>query len=256
MDKEELLKRAKDPKYIPGIYNYCDMWCERCPFTSRCLNCSLDEEQKYSVSAPDLTNEMFWKKIEESFELALSLIEDLTKEQGIDLDAVEVEPDHDEEAVFHILSHMSQAYIDSVDDWFRNHQDLIENGLHRSHLKLVQPQKNEFSVSLKDAIEVISWYQYPIHVKLSRALRSKERERKLEFDDLPKDSDGSAKIALIEMDRSISAWGELLKHFTEQKKEILEIIRHLNRIRDVAEKEFPNARAFIRPGFDEIDQSG
>ena len=23
--------------HIPGIYNYCDRWCERCKFTSQCL---------------------------------------------------------------------------------------------------------------------------------------------------------------------------------------------------------------------------
>ncbi len=22
--------------FIPGIHNYCDRWCERCPFSSRC----------------------------------------------------------------------------------------------------------------------------------------------------------------------------------------------------------------------------
>ena len=45
MDKHDLLKLAADPKYIPGIYNYCDRWCERCPFTSQCLNCELVERQ-------------------------------------------------------------------------------------------------------------------------------------------------------------------------------------------------------------------
>ena len=24
--------------FIPGIYNYCDSWCERCLYTSRCMN--------------------------------------------------------------------------------------------------------------------------------------------------------------------------------------------------------------------------
>ncbi len=33
MDKEQLKKLAKDPKFISGIYNYCDRWCERCAFT-------------------------------------------------------------------------------------------------------------------------------------------------------------------------------------------------------------------------------
>ena len=22
--------------FIPGVFNYCDRWCERCPFSSRC----------------------------------------------------------------------------------------------------------------------------------------------------------------------------------------------------------------------------
>ena len=26
MDKEELKELARDPKYISGIYNYCDRW--------------------------------------------------------------------------------------------------------------------------------------------------------------------------------------------------------------------------------------
>ena len=60
MDKEELLKRAKDPKYISGIYNYCDRWCERCQFTSRCLNCTLVEEQFGDLQENDELNEAFW----------------------------------------------------------------------------------------------------------------------------------------------------------------------------------------------------
>ena len=38
--------RARDPKLIPGIYNYCDRWCERCPFTSRCMVYAMGEEDR------------------------------------------------------------------------------------------------------------------------------------------------------------------------------------------------------------------
>ncbi len=31
------LELASNPKFIPLVYDYCDMWCERCPITSRCL---------------------------------------------------------------------------------------------------------------------------------------------------------------------------------------------------------------------------
>src|SRR5215218_4973639 len=28
---------ARNPRFIPLVYDYCDMWCERCPITDRCL---------------------------------------------------------------------------------------------------------------------------------------------------------------------------------------------------------------------------
>jgi hypothetical protein len=53
------------------------------------------------------------------------------------------------------------------------------------------------------------------------------------------------------MDRSISAWGEILKFFPDQEKNILGIIAHLDHLRKSTEAEFLDARAFVRPGFDE-----
>ena len=32
-----LIELARDPTFIPLVYNYCDMWCERCRLTGRCL---------------------------------------------------------------------------------------------------------------------------------------------------------------------------------------------------------------------------
>jgi len=40
MDSHELdrkIARARDPRLIPGIYNYCDGRCRRRAFTERCL---------------------------------------------------------------------------------------------------------------------------------------------------------------------------------------------------------------------------
>jgi len=35
MDKEDVKRLAKTPGLISGIYNYCDRWCERCPYLQR-----------------------------------------------------------------------------------------------------------------------------------------------------------------------------------------------------------------------------
>ena len=31
-----------DQGFIPGVYNYCDRWCERCPFASRCRSYAME----------------------------------------------------------------------------------------------------------------------------------------------------------------------------------------------------------------------
>ncbi len=58
------------------------------------------------------------------------------------------------------------------------------------------------------------------------------------------------------MDRSIAAWGELASHLPMLKKDVMDIILHLERLRKNVEKAFPDARAFIRPGFDKVDLNG
>jgi len=105
---------------------------------------------------------------------------------------------------------------------------------------------------LNDITDVIRWYQYFISVKIHRALsgRSEDREEWPD-DDMTSDADGSAKIALIAIDRSIGAWGALNNEFPEQQDETLNILVLLDRLRKSLEREFPEARAFIRPGFDE-----
>jgi hypothetical protein len=114
-----------------------------------------------------------------------------------------------------------------------------------------------FSAELQDALEVVRWDQHQIAVKLQRAVGSQineERDAADEFD-FAKDSEGSAKVALLGIDRSIDAWGEIESHFPLLSAETQELQRHLRRMREEVEKAFPGARAFIRPGFDKVSLS-
>ncbi len=250
--KKALLEKANDPKNIPGIYNYCDRWCERCPFTSRCLNYDLNEER--DLDELDISNEAFWNKVMESLQMAFDLIQDMAEEAGIDLDEIEPIEEEDDDTIIHILSVVSRNYADMVDKWMQDNGHLLldksEEQDRRSGLKLVQSGNAVDTVPLNDIIEVIRWYQYQIHVKISRALSGKKHEDKSSLDDFAKDSDGSAKVALIGIDRSMSAWGEMAGYFPEEK-EILRIIKSLTRLSGMTEKEFPDARSFKRPGFDD-----
>jgi hypothetical protein len=265
MDKEELLKLTKDPKYIPGIYNYCDRWCERCQFTSRCLNCTLVEDQFGDLQENDELNEAFWQRFSEMLQNTLAMVKEMAKEEGIDINSIDAEKNCNngdtikENSLADLISHTSKDYAKSVGDWLNSNDYLFyEKEVEMNRIRLISSQNNpaKEAANINDAFEVIRWYQYQIHVKLDRAIKSASEEESMDYGDFPKDSDGSAKVALIGIDRSISAWNILSLYFFEQKTQILKLIALLENIKNRVENRFPCARDFVRPGFDEIEQNG
>lgn len=265
MKKEDLKKLAKDPKYIAGIYNYCDRWCERCPFTSRCLNCTLVKEQFGDLEEIDEFNEAFWDKLSEMLHSTLTMVKEMAKEQGIDLDSIEMQKEYnnennkEENSLAYVIAHTSKSYAKSVDQWFDSNGYLfLEKEKELNQIRAISLQSNPIQETqdINDATEIIRYYQWQIHVKLKRAIDSASSEKSWDYDEFPKDSDGSAKVTLIGIDRSMSAWKVLLTVFPEQEKQILDFITRLEHIKNRVETQFPDARDFIRPGFDDIMHNG
>jgi len=262
MAEKTFQKFNKNSNHISGIYNYCDRWCERCPFTSRCLNFEMSEEKFGDLQNGDISNEVFWQKLSETLQETMTMLKEMVAERGIDLDSLEIddseEPDNpfEDKPVVHMTTHLAKTYIDVVENWFSENVYIVEDD--SSQLATVyeaagsDSYSKEDTVSLIDSVEVIRWYQHQIYVKLQRAIHSSQDEEFEIENGFPKDSDGSAKVALIGMDRSISAWGKMIRYFSDQKENILAVITHLDRLRRRTEKKFPDARAFMRPGFDEI----
>jgi len=99
-----------------------------------------------------------------------------------------------------------------------------------------------------DALEVIYFYNFFISAKIFRALIPRDN---YEADEIQTDSNGSAKIALIAVDRLIAAWSILMEKMTDHEDEILKFLISLADIRKQTELTFPMARKFVRPGFDD-----
>lgn len=263
MDPKERLEMANDPRFIPGIYNYCDRWCERCAFTSRCLTYA---SSRRHTSAPDADNvEEVWDEVVESLQETLDLLHYIAEQEGIDLDAIDSENDMAErdrlkrEAREHPLTVAAETYIGLVNDWFADREGKSQKVTSELDLlaSLGQPDAGweDRTEDLIDAFRIIHWYQFFIGAKVQRALHSRSTEA-LEpelWEEFPRDSDGSAKIALIAIDRSIGAWGKLLQAFPQRRLATVKLLAHLARLRADLEQEFPNAWAFMRPGFDEAE---
>jgi hypothetical protein len=247
MKKDRLKKLAREKRFIPGIYNYCDRWCERCPQTSHCLNFAMSEEEFADPVARDIRNEAFWNKLSEVFQDTMDLLKEAAQEHDIDLDALDTSGQAEEEsrledemAKSHSVCRAAKIYINMVKDWFKSEPSVYT----------VSPTLDRGGMGLEEALEVIQWYQHFIYVKLMRAVRGDLEEREEGLDEYARDSDGSAKIALIGMDRSIGAWGVVRAHAPLVNEKILHLIAHLDHLREDVEKTFPEARGFIRPGFD------
>ncbi|MGZ3493260.1 MAG: hypothetical protein ACXWM6_01005 [Thermodesulfobacteriota bacterium] len=249
MKRDRLKKLAADKRFISGIYNYCDRWCERCPQTSRCLNFATSEEEFSDPEERDIRNEKFWKKLSGVFEETLELLKESAKEWGIDLETLDDKEELDdikaERAAVknHLLSRAAERYRERVEDWFKERETLF----------FETAAAAREGVNLEEAIEVIRWYQYFICAKVMRAIHGKSEEEEEGPDEFPSDSDGSAKIALIAIDRSIGAWAVIQNYLTDEDQEVIDLISFLDRLRQAMEETFPKARSFIRPGFDEIE---
>ncbi|MGD0786252.1 MAG: hypothetical protein ABR969_10625 [Sedimentisphaerales bacterium] len=260
MNKEEIKKLAKNPKFISGIYNYCDRWCERCEFTSRCMNYDMCEEKFDSQESKDINNKIFWEKMQEVFSVTQEMIKEMAEEMGVDLNSIDDEKaqKHEEQvrefSKNQPYSKMALEYIGMVTKWFDSNKELLENKAQEllTHLEAEIPGTKpvDEAVKIKDCLEVVRWYQHQIYVKLCRAASGMIRGELEEIEYCPDDANGSAKVAIIGIERSISAWGGLLNHFPQQEKEILEILVKLKNLLKLVENSFPDARAFVRPGFD------
>ena len=105
---------------------------------------------------------------------------------------------------------------------------------------------------ISDHLEIVEYYVHFIYVKFQRALSGLiEDDGWEESNGYQRDFDGSAKIALIATDKCIEAWMKIRELMPGYDDDIVNLLGLLQKIKRIGEKEFPKARNFIRPGFDD-----
>jgi hypothetical protein len=224
--------------FIVGIFNACDGWCSRCRFTSYCrlfahraeMEAAFDPHLKPVIDAPPLPAEAgppppFWLR---------ELIEDMNEAARDPISAEEwerIRPRVPEEHTF--IDVRAQEYARRTSRWLKGTTLPLEEN----------PQ---------DPRCVISWFHFHIAAKINRSLTVRP-------DDDPRDvmatsdNDGSAKVALLGIDQSHAAWLELIERRAVSESEALPFIADLVWLGEALEQVRPNARAFVRPAFDEPD---
>lgn len=227
---------------IDFISAYCDRWCERCGFTDRC-----------SAFACDIAIAMCGD-VAAGIELAVGIPEpvDGVRPQTIGerLLADYVEPSAQEMAVIDrqerarderiekdALARMSRQYGSQATTWLDSHSEL----------------ETSADPIVREAFAVVSWDAHLIGAKVRRALDGRDRSihdgNEGDDDPVQNDWNGSAKVALLSLERSESAWAAIATVSNDRTAGILaEAVTHL---RVTMLREFPKAMEFMRPGFDE-----
>jgi hypothetical protein len=249
-----------NPNHIEGIYNYCDRWCERCTFTSKCAVYA--SEQGLSPEDNDINNKAFWDNIAKSFADTVALIHKVAEKEGIVLDTNSPEVEGyianrkkgKEESEQHPLIKYCKQYMLDARMLLQKNEHLKDKAselVQLTELGIKDIEETQIDIDkASDSLEIVRWYLFQIQVKFMRAFSSKEDEDDTdEFSN--NDSNGSAKVALIATDRCLMAWQNIMQFLPAIEDDVLPLLALLQKIQVLGEQTFPNARAFIRVGLDE-----
>jgi len=270
-------------RFITGIYNYCDYWCERCAFTRRCRNfasgrAERDRSPSGRVDAPpntDATNAAFWESLAEQLREVsifgkpapdgLDVTDDAREAcDGPDDAWLEREEARRKEQQRHPLVILSRDYRMQAHGWLKTADaDLkaVADGLLEAAGKLFAADDiEEKAREIGEMIEVVAWYHTLIPAKLGRAVHglldrddTAGKHAAIILESRRSDANGSGKIALVGIERSIAAWLTLRGILPAKEDAILAMLALLDRMRRRIHIDLPDAVTFLRPGFDGED---
>ena len=245
-----------DEQYISGVHNYCDRWCERCPFTARCRVYVMDQELPEEVNDP--MDPAFWQHIKKSFEDVLEVLDRMIDDMEVDPEMQEELPDRqpnpDLQALDKIMREQTMYYAQTVTAFFQSNALDTGNPTIRSQIENGQPVSVEDRQYLEDAVAIIQWYQFFIAAKVHRAVSGMEYQEAFE-DPVQSDANGSAKVAMLAIEKSLGAWEVLGRQLPPKRPYITDLQLQLQHLQAELLKLFPNWKAFHRPGFDDETQN-
>ena len=194
----------REDDFIPSIYSYCDRWCERCEFTDRCRVYAMESERGLEDSDDPMGDAI--RTVAQSLAEAKQMLMGHADEMGIDIESAKDDPEIAEsikrqrvavenfEAVELAKQYALEGrhVLDASSDWLSNTDD---------------PMADEM-------LEILQWYLFFVAAKVHRGfhgivdLDGDEDWEALQ--DIQSDANGTIKIALIAIERSILAWTYLM----------------------------------------------
>lgn len=234
-------------RFIPGVYNYCDRWCERCRFRQRCYSHHLGEQMQQNAEAGTRAGDEL-----EGIDTAA-----MSASQRLDLETFIADanrpPSADEAAAIEAWIERSERLLQA--DPLANRAEeygLLAHGAIRAFEASGGPGQDPVVLA---AIEAIRYLALTIAGKARRAVSSWIEARDPEWGDEcdMSDANGSAKVARLAIAESREAWGVLMEAGRATADGVpLRMIGRLAELEAALAARFPEAMAFVRAGFDDL----
>jgi len=220
---------ASDPRLIPGVYHHCDQWCSYCGAVDRCVvprACRLWESQRGEGCLHDPVEAAHFTR-----ELAKAV-----GETTPDLDALLSADPRDRDRV--------PSADDPALDLAMEFAVCAEIFLFGSGWR---PPSGRHEPPRPRPADVLGYYHLLIGMRISRAL-SHAQQTRTGIEDRTGDMLGSAKVALVGIDRARAALQQLRGRSNQEAVDRL--LWMLGTLQPMVEALFPGARGFVRPGLD------
>jgi hypothetical protein len=236
---DRLVARARDPRLVPGIYNYCDGRCPRCPFTQRCLT-YLDSQELKDAGGDEKS---LADTVGDSLQRTLEMLAEAARRDGVDLAAVEDEAAAPPETAEDLERHRQDPLAVRARDYGR-----LAWRIGRAVAPIAAARDD---AALIEAVATVEWFSSMISAKLYRAICG-QAEGWEARDEAQTDFNGSAKIALIGIEESRRAWAVLMEAGRATADGVpAQAVKILEALDAEVRQRFPRVMEFVRPGFDE-----
>jgi hypothetical protein len=252
-----------DSRFIAGIYNYCDRWCERCRFTDRCRVYASEQAQmeRHVLRGEDPNDpEIALQDAADSLGQALQMLAQFAEERGFSLEdtpppacppAERADP----------LRERATRWTKRVSALLaRMRADLPAIGQGLGALAGTFTDREEADgrqafERLDDAHAVLCRYHVLIPAKIGRAVEMQtdaEAEADAEFAQSSRDDAlGTAKIAHECLGKAAAALWSVGEFSRAWQGEALPLAAEAESLRQAIDAAFPGHQQFLRPGLDD-----
>lgn len=247
---------SRKKKYIAGIYNYCDRWCDRCAMSDHCSLFAQETRLKERhLARGENPNDMdvMIKDVQKNLRKTMRLISEKANVDSAELDegleSVEKELRIDREYCAGHPLHVKAFLL------ARESHGFLETLAREIQSEHFLGSAEEPLMQIQDCFEVLSWYHMQQAVKIDRSLRSLRHTEGMadpeELHAILHDANGSAKVAYLGLVRMLDALTRLHQWNSSWNSRLMPLIQGVYDVLEGVDTEFPGHKTFRRPGFDD-----